>query len=47
MSNIELVVHERNDAFIQLETGDRASPPTRTITSFMGFNYQLVKLIFF
>lgn len=42
MSNIEFVVHERNNAFIKLETGDNASPPMRTVTSFMGFTYQSV-----
>ncbi|XGW30254.1 hypothetical protein V3C99_009331 [Haemonchus contortus] len=40
MRNIESVVHERNDAYYKLETGDGASPPMRTITSFMGFTYK-------
>ena len=40
MENLEQVVHERNDAYFRLETGDSASPPMRTITSFMGFTYQ-------
>jgi len=40
MDNIEEVVHERNDAFLQLETGQGASPPERTITSFAGFTYK-------
>ncbi|KAK6019890.1 RNB-like protein [Ostertagia ostertagi] len=40
MRNIETVVHERNDAYFQLETGDSASPPMRTVTSFMGFTYK-------
>ncbi|KAI6242623.1 39S ribosomal protein L47, mitochondrial [Aphelenchoides fujianensis] len=28
-----------NDAVLRLETGDGASPPMRTVTSFMGFTY--------
>ncbi|KAI6172386.1 39S ribosomal protein L47, mitochondrial [Aphelenchoides besseyi] len=40
MENLESVIHERNDAVLRLETGDSASPPMRTITSFMGFTYQ-------
>uniref|UniRef100_A0A7E4UZU8 Large ribosomal subunit protein uL29m n=1 Tax=Panagrellus redivivus TaxID=6233 RepID=A0A7E4UZU8_PANRE len=40
MENIEEVVHERNTAFLQLETGDSADPPMRTVTSFAGFTYQ-------
>ncbi|PIO67357.1 hypothetical protein TELCIR_10896 [Teladorsagia circumcincta] len=40
MRHIETVVHERNDAYYQLETGDSASPPMRTVTSFMGFTYK-------
>ncbi|KAI6228513.1 39S ribosomal protein L47, mitochondrial [Aphelenchoides besseyi] len=40
MENLESVIHERNDAVLRLETGDGASPPMRTITSFMGFTYQ-------
>ncbi|KAL3070701.1 hypothetical protein niasHS_016975 [Heterodera schachtii] len=39
MERLEAVVHERNDAFLHLETGDSASPPKRTVTSFMGFTY--------
>jgi hypothetical protein len=39
MDGIEKVVHERNDSFLRLETGDSASPPMRRITSFMGFTY--------
>jgi len=37
MEHLEKVVHERNDSFLLLETGQGASPPMRTITSFMGF----------
>ena len=44
MENVEAVVHERNDAFLRLETGDGASPPERTITSFAGFTYQFVPI---
>ncbi|VDK74057.1 unnamed protein product [Onchocerca ochengi] len=40
MCNLESVVHERNDAYFRLETGDGADPPMRTITSFAGFTYQ-------
>ncbi|CAJ0963309.1 unnamed protein product, partial [Mesorhabditis belari] len=40
LKNIEEVVHERNDAYYQLETGDSASAPKRTVTSFMGFTYE-------
>ncbi|VDM62311.1 unnamed protein product [Angiostrongylus costaricensis] len=40
MRNIESVVHERNEAYYRLETGDGASPPMRTITSFMGFTFK-------
>lgn len=40
MKNIQAVVHERNDAFYRLETGEGADPPTRTVTSFMGFTYK-------
>ncbi|RCN52375.1 hypothetical protein ANCCAN_01417 [Ancylostoma caninum] len=40
MKNIQSVVHERNDAFYRLETGESADPPTRTVTSFMGFTYK-------
>ncbi|VDK45732.1 unnamed protein product [Anisakis simplex] len=39
MSNIENVVHERNDAFFALETGHGADTPMRTVTSFAGFTY--------
>uniref|UniRef100_A0A1I8B3F5 Large ribosomal subunit protein uL29m n=1 Tax=Meloidogyne hapla TaxID=6305 RepID=A0A1I8B3F5_MELHA len=41
MDNIETVVHERNDAYLQLETGKSASPPKRRITSFAGFTYEV------
>lgn len=44
MENLESVVHERNDAVLRLETGDSASPPMRTVTSFAGFTYQYVLL---
>ncbi|CAI4229349.1 unnamed protein product [Auanema sp. JU1783] len=40
MQNIEQVVHERNDAYYKLETGDSADVPLRTVTSFMGFTYK-------
>ncbi|KHN79290.1 39S ribosomal protein L47, mitochondrial [Toxocara canis] len=40
MRNLEAVVHERNDAFFRLETGDGADPPLRTVTSFAGFTYK-------
>ncbi|WKY03462.1 hypothetical protein Q1695_004874 [Nippostrongylus brasiliensis] len=40
MRNIQSVVHERNEAYYRLETGDGASPPMRTVTSFMGFTYK-------
>ncbi|KAI1727440.1 mitochondrial 39-S ribosomal protein l47 (MRP-L47) domain-containing protein [Ditylenchus destructor] len=40
MKNLETVVHERNDAFLRLETGEGASPPTRRVTSFAGFTYE-------
>ncbi|VDN02070.1 unnamed protein product [Thelazia callipaeda] len=40
MRNLESVVHERNDAYFRLETGDGADPPMRTITSFAGFTYK-------
>ncbi|CAJ0578088.1 unnamed protein product, partial [Mesorhabditis spiculigera] len=40
MKGIEEVVHERNDAYYQLETGKGVDPPKRTITSFMGFTYE-------
>ncbi|KAI6183855.1 39S ribosomal protein L47, mitochondrial [Aphelenchoides bicaudatus] len=40
MKNLEAVVHERNDAVLRLETGDSASPPMRTVTSFAGFTYE-------
>ncbi|EJW88260.1 hypothetical protein WUBG_00833 [Wuchereria bancrofti] len=40
MHNLEAVVHERNDAYFRLETGDGADPPMRTVTSFAGFTYQ-------
>jgi large subunit ribosomal protein L47 len=39
MENLENIVHERNDAYLKLETGMGASPPERTITSFLGFTY--------
>uniref|UniRef100_A0A914HPB0 Large ribosomal subunit protein uL29m n=1 Tax=Globodera rostochiensis TaxID=31243 RepID=A0A914HPB0_GLORO len=39
MDRLEAIVHERNDAFLRLETGDGATPPKRTVTSFMGFTY--------
>jgi large subunit ribosomal protein L47 len=39
MDNLEAIVHERNDAFLRLETGDGAGPPKRQITSFAGFTY--------
>ena len=42
MENLEAVVHERNDAFLKLETGDGADPPVRTVTSFAGFTYKSV-----
>lgn len=42
MRNLESVVHERNDAYFRLETGDGADPPMRTVTSFAGFTYQFV-----
>ncbi|CAK5081236.1 unnamed protein product [Meloidogyne enterolobii] len=41
MDNIEVVVHERNDAYLKLETGKSASPPKRKITSFAGFTYDV------
>jgi hypothetical protein len=41
MDNIETVVHERNDAFLRLETGKGASAPKRRITSFVGFTYDV------
>uniref|UniRef100_A0AC35F8W2 Large ribosomal subunit protein uL29m n=1 Tax=Panagrolaimus sp. PS1159 TaxID=55785 RepID=A0AC35F8W2_9BILA len=40
MQNLEEVVHERNDAILRLETGDSATPPERTVTSFAGFTYK-------
>lgn len=40
MENLEKVVHERNDAYLLLETGEGADPPQRTITSFLGFTYK-------
>uniref|UniRef100_A0A1I7Y5S8 Large ribosomal subunit protein uL29m n=1 Tax=Steinernema glaseri TaxID=37863 RepID=A0A1I7Y5S8_9BILA len=40
MNNLEDVVHERNNAFLELETGQGADPPMRTVTSFMGFTYK-------
>ncbi|EFO20956.2 hypothetical protein, variant [Loa loa] len=40
MCNLESVVHERNDAYFRLETGDGADPPMRTVTSFAGFTYR-------
>ncbi|MFH4974400.1 hypothetical protein AB6A40_001109 [Gnathostoma spinigerum] len=40
MENIETVVHERNNAFFELETGHGADPPQRTVTSFMGFTFK-------
>uniref|UniRef100_A0A915PQ81 Intraflagellar transport protein 56 n=1 Tax=Setaria digitata TaxID=48799 RepID=A0A915PQ81_9BILA len=40
MYNLEFVIHERNDAYFRLETGDGADPPLRTITSFAGFTYK-------
>ncbi|CAJ0600824.1 unnamed protein product [Cylicocyclus nassatus] len=40
MENIQAVVHERNDAYYRLETGEGADPPMRTVTSFMGFTYK-------
>ncbi|VDK40244.1 unnamed protein product [Gongylonema pulchrum] len=40
MRNLEAVVHERNDAYFRLETGDGADPPMRTVTTFAGFTYQ-------
>ena len=40
MRNVEAVVHERNDAYFRLETGDSADMPKRKITSFMGFTYE-------
>uniref|UniRef100_A0A915D9E1 Large ribosomal subunit protein uL29m n=1 Tax=Ditylenchus dipsaci TaxID=166011 RepID=A0A915D9E1_9BILA len=39
MNNLELVVHERNDAYLRLETGKGASPPVRNVTSPIGFTY--------
>lgn len=47
MRNLESVVHERNDAYFRLETGDGADPPMRTITSFAGFTYQFVLILNF
>lgn len=47
MENVEEVVHERNDAFLRLETGDGADPPERTVTSFAGFTYKYVPSIRF
>lgn len=41
---MEAVIHERNDAFFRLETGDGADPPLRTVTSFAGFTYKSVNL---
>ncbi|VDN52132.1 unnamed protein product [Dracunculus medinensis] len=40
MKNVEEIVHERNDAFFLLETGQGADPPIRSITSFAGFTYK-------
>ncbi|KAK0422652.1 hypothetical protein QR680_007700 [Steinernema hermaphroditum] len=40
MDNLEAVVHERNNAFLELETGQGCDPPMRTVTSFMGFTYK-------
>uniref|UniRef100_A0A914S110 Uncharacterized protein n=1 Tax=Parascaris equorum TaxID=6256 RepID=A0A914S110_PAREQ len=47
MRNVEAVIHERNDAFFRLETGDGADPPLRTVTSFAGFTYKSVNLFSF
>jgi len=40
MENIEKIVHERNDAYLRLETGEGADPPERKVTSFVGFTYK-------
>lgn len=42
MTRLENVVHERNDAFMRLETGDSASPRTKRVTSPIGFTYEYV-----
>lgn len=47
MRNLESVVHERNDAYFRLETGDGADPPMRTVTSFAGFTYQFVLILLY
>lgn len=45
MENIEKIVHERNDAYLRLETGEGASPPERKVTSFVGFTYKFVFIV--
>ncbi|KAH7723095.1 Protein MRPL-47 b [Aphelenchoides avenae] len=40
MENLESVVHERNDAYLRLETGEGAAPPERTVTSMLGFTHK-------
>ncbi len=45
MANVEAVVHERNNACLELETGEGADAPQRTITSFMGFTYKSVDFL--
>ncbi|GMR48596.1 hypothetical protein PMAYCL1PPCAC_18791, partial [Pristionchus mayeri] len=40
MEAIKLVIDERDEAVLRLETGDGARPPQRTVTSFMGFTYK-------
>ncbi|TKR95359.1 hypothetical protein L596_009539 [Steinernema carpocapsae] len=40
MNNLEAVVHERNNAYLELETGQGSDPPMRSVTSFMGFTYK-------
>uniref|UniRef100_A0A0K0G1G3 Large ribosomal subunit protein uL29m n=1 Tax=Strongyloides venezuelensis TaxID=75913 RepID=A0A0K0G1G3_STRVS len=40
MENIEEVIHERNNAFYELETGMPATPKKRRVTSFLGFTYE-------
>ncbi|KAF8373231.1 mrpl-47, partial [Pristionchus pacificus] len=40
MEAIKEVVDERDEAVLRLETGDGARPPSRTVTSFMGFTYK-------
>uniref|UniRef100_A0A0N5BVZ4 Large ribosomal subunit protein uL29m n=1 Tax=Strongyloides papillosus TaxID=174720 RepID=A0A0N5BVZ4_STREA len=39
MENIEEVIHERNNAFYELETGLPATPKKRRVTSILGFTY--------